>query len=332
MMDVVKYVNSQDIAAYLSEIRYKFNTLEASWLIYQSRKTPLCDKIHAWQDIIATMPDCKVERRINCISMESWHDFLKEYIRFQERLIEILQRKESGCVYRFELRQKEDYCFSEYHGIYSTYEKCLSAVKQEVDEDFVGYNIWKMRIDEKEPLLVACYGEDQSLMSVMSYDLKDREQDLQNRSFDGLWFDFPTPFEKGDIIFDPENSDSKRFCGGPFVVTDINMEGLDKNSSRYKSIVQNGDSSDMNARGYFQHLDGTTYYEVMSNYMDCEYFRGDLTGKWRILKAMSNFLKGNIDEGLLVCAYHQILMEEFAKDNMPICYTDEGLELAGLKS
>ena len=46
---------------------------------------------------------------------------------------------------------------------------------------------------------------------------------------------------------------------------------------------------------------------------------------------MSNFQKGNISEELLLCAYHQILMEEHSKDIMPNWFTDEGLELAGLK-
>ena len=91
------------------------------------------------------------------------------------------------------------------------------------------------------------------------------------------------------------------------------------------------DNSDMNAWGYFQNEDsGEIYHECMENYMDCEYYRGDLSGKRRVLTAMSNFLKGKIDACLFARAYHQILLEEAAKDSRPRSITDEGLRLAGL--
>ena len=56
----------------------------------------------------------------------------------------------------------------------------------------------------------------------------------------------------------------------------------------------------------------------------------NLTGKLKILLALSNFLKGNIDISLFVRAYHQILLEESVKDNSPWEYTEEKLKLSGL--
>ena len=65
--------------------------------------------------------------------------------------------------------------------------------------------------------------------------------------------------------------------------------------------------------------------------MDYEYYPSErLTGRRRILKALSNYEKGEIDVVLFARAYHQILLEEDAKDHMPKEYTDEGLRLAGL--
>ena len=79
-------------------------------------------------------------------------------------------------------------------------------------------------------------------------------------SFDGLWFHFPTPFMKGDIVVDPEFPVSDGVNRGPFVVTDINTDPV-KNRK----------------------------------------------------------------------AYHEILLQEYAKRMMPNEYTSEGMILAGLK-
>ena len=329
-MDILQFINSKDIAAHLKGIGYRFNTIEASWLIYQCRATSLQEKIEAWREVIATMPDCSVERRLNCMAIESWHEFLKEYIALQERLVCEFQRQTAQAVYRFALRCENDCGFGDWEYLYSTYDKCLSAAREEADDDLsvIEYKICKIWIDQKDKSMTAYYDRNLVLKEISASSLDDRESDLQNYSFEGLWFYFPTPFKVGDIIHDPVSQEFD-FCCGPFVVTSINVDP-EKDKRIYENVSKSGDNSDMNARGYFQNDDGSIYHEVMQNYMDCEYYRGDLVGKRRTLKAMSNFLKKNIDEALFACAYHQILTEEYVKDNTPKWYTDEGLELAGL--
>ena len=98
-----------------------------------------------------------------------------------------------------------------------------------------------------------------------------------------------------------------------------------------KNLPLYGDNTDMCARGYFLSSDGDIYHECMHSYMNLEYYDKELTGKKRVLKALSNFLKGDIDVGLLVRAYHQIRMEEYAKDIRPKDYTKEYLKLAGVE-
>ena len=103
---------------------------------------------------------------------------------------------------------------------------------------------------------------------------------------------------------------------------------------RYAEPDRKGaDSSDMNVWGYFQNDGGELYHEVTFNYMDFEYFPAELlTGKRRILKSLSSYLKCEIGIDLFALAYHHILLEEEAKDCAPNCYTKEGLRLAGLDS
>lgn len=72
----------------------------------------------------------------------------------------------------------------------------------------------------------------------------------------------------------------------------------------------------MNAWGYFQEEDGRIFTEVMFNYMDLELYEGPLTGKIRLLKALSEYEKGNIDIILLLSTYRKIIIDEFANDVM----------------
>ena len=104
-------------------------------------------------------------------------------------------------------------------------------------------------------------------------------------------------------------------------------------SEWYTSKNRKGrDVTDMWMNGYFQDSNGNIYNQSSSNnYMDYEYYPSEnLTGKLKILLALSNFLKGNIDISLFVRAYHQILLEESVKDNSPWEYTEEKLKLSGL--
>lgn len=66
--------------------------------------------------------------------------------------------------------------------------------------------------------------------------------------------------------------------------------------------------------------------------MDFEYFPEEqLVGKKRILKALSNLIKDEIDIELFIHAYHLIMLEETRNDLMPHgWYTDEGMKLAGI--
>ena len=81
----------------------------------------------------------------------------------------------------------------------------------------------------------------------------------------------------------------------------------------------------------FQNEDGTLYYEVMWNYLDLEFYHGDLSGVKRVLTAMSNYMKDEIGEDILVKAYHYILTEEYLKSIEITDITEEGMKLAGLR-
>lgn len=161
--------------------------------------------------------------------------------------------------------------------------------------------------------------------SLYSLGLSGKEWEILN-GFDQVCFVCPTPFGKGDIVWAPYYEDKS-----PFVFLNTWYEGMDEEErEKYVNSRCNG-AADMTADGYFQDENGRIYRECMHDYMGLEYYRGELGGKKRILKALGSFLKDKIDVGLLMNAYHILMSEEHilqVRGRMNI--TREGLYLAGL--
>lgn len=317
-MDIFRFINSRDIRECLKIRNYPFTSLEAAWLIYQCRCATIKEKHEAWQELIQTMPDCAVAERPHTAHHESLHQFLKEYIRTEDEILDWFFRNEKDAIYNCEFWEYAMWCpGGEY---FDSFQKCLKAytdrrlgkmtfkiTKQILNSDQCTYVIFSA---DNEPLKfdTSWYpeGGDEILYGVLG----------------GLEFDFPTPFTKGDILCESEVYEmNPSLRADLFVITDL--PACSKNES-YR------DGCRMKVWGFFLKYDGTLQYEDMYNYMNLEYFRGELSGKKRILKALSNHIKGEIDVGLFANAYHKILCEEYAKSQNPWNITSEGLAAAGI--
>ena len=330
-LDIFEFINSKDIKAHLKNLNYKFNTLEAAWLVYQCNHISIDEKHNAFKKIIQTMPDCEVPERMNTVYKASLHQYIREYIVTENELLNKFVKDSENYVFEWFYYDAncDGWCPSP--ECYHTFDKCFEDViwfssdygcKRFGCEKF---KIRKRKIGTIYAMDIYCVGE-----KICCYELTGDEFGKFNmlyEVFDGLWFDFPTPFKKGDILceYDELGNESSGFCKGPFVVKGITPERIREGTRKY------GDSSDMNAWGYFIDDGGRIYSEVMFNYMNLEFYRGDLNGKKKVLKALSNFIAEEIDIALFANAYHYILCEENLKQNMPQGYTDEGLYLAGVK-
>ena len=325
-LDVFEFINSKDIKEHLKKIDYKFNSLEAAWLIYQCKSATIEEKHTAWKELIRTMPDCKIEKRMNTIPQESLHGFLRKFIDYEEKIFDEYFTPTENWIYTVEWLEQNTWFSSD--KLYKTFEKA----QQELLEEFKDwerkyiYRITKQKLESKQYITVY-FDKNNEPYDYGICEYPEELTEILYGVFDGLWFDFPTPFRKGDILcqYDLDGKETSGFCRGPFV-----MKGITPDEGR-DWTRKDGDTTDMNAWGYFQYDDGTIYYEVMYNYMNLEYYRGELIGKRRIIKALSNFIKEKIDVVLFSNAYHYILGEEHLKENMPSGYTKEGLELAGIE-
>ena len=109
-MDIFRFINSRDIREYLKIRNYPFTSLEAAWLIYQCRCATIKEKHEAWQELIQTMPDCAVAERPHTAHHESLHQFLKEYIRTEDEILDWFFRDEKDAIYNCEFWEYAMWC------------------------------------------------------------------------------------------------------------------------------------------------------------------------------------------------------------------------------
>ena len=331
-MDIYRFINSVDLRNHLREIGYQFSAVETAWLVWQSKFTSLKEKHDAWNEIILTMPDCELPQRAGIRSYPSLHDFLKRYMDVEQMQLKILKRKDNAAVYSYSVQVFEDNDW-EYENcdLYSDFSVCLEKGREHhqyhpelPEKEFMNNSrilIKKTWIDGAKSSIQAEFNNYGEVISILQHgDLTEDEEDLIRSGFQKMWFAFPTPFEKGDIV-KVCNRDAYAFV----------LDQLDSESKLRDSLSEIGDSSDMVARGYFfDSLTCNICYECIHEYMNLEYYHGDITGIKRFLKALSSYLKGKIDITLYSNAYQAILAEEQAKIVFPRGYTDAGLALAGV--
>lgn len=363
-MDIYQFIDSRDIRNYLQDIKYKFTVPETAFLIYMSRRATLNEKLDTWQEIIDTMPDCSMGERINMVEIPSFRKFLTEYIALLKKLLDIFYKSEKA-VFTYSFYEKEgnrtgsvrEFEWVEEGKVFSDYQTAFSHLKKNyLDEPFKKLRFIKQYFsgveDEGEKKLTLEMNHDLEILSVDEQGvLNDSQTDLY-LTFEGMWFAFPTPFRRGDILKNPFLSEQ------PFVLNDIRTWGskemlengyaqedsLVKNADRtIERLMKNGDTSDMNYSGCYIGEDARNGFyifpEVFWNYLYLERYTQPLEGEQRALTAIGSNLspdrKKRIGEELLCNTVHYYFMEEQCRRNREWIereYTSEEKKLEGVEA
>lgn len=95
-MDVLKYLNSRDIAEYLESIDFEFNAMQAAYIIYINEGLPMEERLRLWKEIIDTMPDCDFRYlKGECMCMKpSAHAAIRKHIELIEKVLSALLSSE----------------------------------------------------------------------------------------------------------------------------------------------------------------------------------------------------------------------------------------------
>lgn len=340
-MDITDFINSRDIRDHHRKIGFKYNALEAAWLVYQCRDVNVKQKHAAWKWIIQNIPDCEVSNgRINSLIYgQSVHKTIADYLEMEQRFIDSFMR-ESGWLYTYcrnlNCGGEREIDIVDDKGIFSSAEKCINHILRTEDPKETTFaEIFRKIPDEDShnnlhgSILIDLNGEIVDV-SIDTKDMSDRREIDLECFYDDLWFEFPVPFKRGDIVFlrNRLGEEEPRVLTGIVVPPGWEREKYIKMRSEY-----GGDTTDMNLYGYA--MDDSGYigpiHDVWFNYMDVEYYRKELTGINRVLKIISNWLNGEFGDDLclLLAGYHRILLEEVFAETVPRMYLPEGLKLAG---
>lgn len=320
-MNTYQFINSKDIRSYCEKKRHKFNSLETAFLIYQSRNHTVAEKHSYWNKLIETTPDMVIEKRLNCPHYDSLHEFLRQYMALENSLLNRFFAAEDDGVYRFDKRYFPTYYYfreNRYYqdryidyeigsNLYADFAVGLNMENKETGEyadEFLYYRVTKFAVlssDTQKPaefsVLIDFKGNP---LKVSVWNDKNWITDDQWDilfSFDGMWINVPTPFQKGDIVF--TNLIYDGFRPDPFVLTEICTD----NARNVRSRMKFGDTSDMTAYGY-RILDdeGHIYYECDHDYLSLEYYKEPLLDSQQMLAPISLFIRKKISiEGLLDC-------------------------------
>lgn len=347
MMDILKFINSNAIRNHLRKINYEFSPVESAFIVWQSEYCSMDEKHKAWKYIINNSADEDVLDSVTEIYKRSLqecygnefglHEYLQCYIDKEKRLAKLAMTDEENTVFSFKTYCGDDWDTCDDERLFSNVKDLMIAINDEIS-DMQEYGLrWifikKRWIDTEEKYIELKLKDDKSLYRIEGNKNVCDEHDLHLEDvFDGMWFKIPTPFKKGDILCRNVGGGFRYISNEmPFVLDNICYWGIDdvENSKTRHAWC----SADMLATGYFITSDARIYWDYLHNYLDLEYYDDEPTGIHRTLKAMSSYMKNEIDMGLMMDAYSIVLNEERIKDQRErLGMTERGLELAGLRT
>lgn len=325
-MDFLKFINSNAIRNHLKEINYEFTADEAAFVVWANDNKTIKEKHLAWEWIIHNMEDVNIhdkfermyfEEELNIPKYYTLHNCLKKYMELENKVIEAALTTEGNTVFSFETYYHGDPSVCEDGRLFTSLDKLMKAVDEEIS-DMSEYQLkwilikksW-LNTDEKKYVELKL-NPDKSIFDIVD-DARVRT-DLESslwKLFECMWFEIPTPFKKGDIVYENFEYCSNNGKDMPFVLEKICYWGIDDiESARQRHFWS---CADMTAGGYFVEDDGRLYCIHIHNYLALDYYDEEPTGVHRILKAISNYEKNKIDLSILMDAYSIILNEERVK-------------------
>ena len=331
-MDIYTFINSKAVANHCRRIKHQFNTIESAFLVQKSHRHTISEKHIAFVQITATMPDMPFKQKHACdIEFDSFHEFLRQYMACENKALQSFKQADD-CLYTYDLFS--DNKWLEWGDLFNDWESCLDyAINDYKEYDVKNFRINKRKINSdgstehygNVTTQTVLFNKNKEPLSVdLPWSATEQEKEIFNEVFDSIWFVIPTPFTKGDIVYDPY---SDKHPNTPFVLTYMDPWDTPEKLERKKTWA---DISEMTATGIFQcntPMDPLLdCWDNYSYYFDLEFYNKKLVGRHKALESISLFIKGDIDLDILLNAYMEIHKEEnwkYSKANMDSFNTED---------
>lgn len=218
-MDINRFMNSKDVAKHFREVGFEPNAAEAAYLVEICERATLEEKVEAWQEIIDTMPDCPMGWNHNVKKRKSAHEFLRDYIDLQGRLLDMFSESDGYIYFAHKMRwakkpdwlnlENDDLWTEEWPKPFSTLSGCIDHLKAEINEggdEYDRYRIAKVKVDfhsdsyqyhQNEILLDGQFRP----MGVWIGGLDERDYELET-TLAFSFYKMPIPFKCGDLVID----------------------------------------------------------------------------------------------------------------------------------
>ena len=318
-IDITEFINSRDIRDYHWKIGYSYNSLEAACIVYRCSHATLAEKHAAWKWIIDTLPDATLPdySDYDFLDGKTVHQILSDYIDLQMRYIAEFKRKHDKWYFTYFRPSKwiAGAVKSFYpEGAFSSYDKCVEYALEHVNftkSDYIVIQRGEINIRDSLWHNGGVYINDiGEIVHVYPEIIEECEDNKFRYFFDCCCLDLPIPFKRGDIV---GVYDGLQDCLRPIVLTGVfvHHESIPEDYARFSKRF---DCEDMNIAGYaaVDTWQCGLYRNTFGNYMDVEYYRGELKGMDRMLKPLSDWLKGEYGDDIsqVLNEYHKIIREE----------------------
>lgn len=326
-MDIYSFLNSRAIEKHCRNRKHSFTPIEYAYLIWQNETHPIEEKHKAYMELMNTTDNVSMGNEKFYL-----HDFLTRYMEVENKLLQQFYEDTPTAVYEYCVIWDDGQTERDSY-YYLTLEDCMQArikddgfEKGDVIKTIVSKN-WpsdKERTDAKwitAKLLPNINGI--SMINASLYQMLSQDERRIFTLFESLRPNIPIPFQKGDIVYIPCRED---FCSRHFYALFV-----------FDKLCTRTEQTDPFAAGYFLSRNGQISYEYIerefTDLLSMEYYPEELTGRERVLKEVSHYMKNEIDLPRLLNAYQIILDEERIKEQRGNIQwiPDEKWEFAGLQ-
>ena len=293
-MSIFDFINSPDIREHWENIGFVPNTIESAWLIWQCNTLTVAQRHSAWEEIISNMPDCPIPPSSHYPEQPSLKGYLRELIDKQNEARDDFFQVSETAYYNGGLQTTNSNGWDP--TAFTTFDACVEHLDHyEFDpEKNLRYEITKFKLAGQE------YTEEYTAVFDSNMNMMAIESMYFDNIFSKLYFFFPLPFEKGDILVRSQNKTTtiavENPCWENVVVYLSHGCENDPSQATYE---------DMKLKGYFGYFDGVRL-ESKHSYLDFEFVKGNLEGTNRFLTITSEFLKGKLDISDYAEMYHLI--------------------------
>ena len=226
------------------------------------------------------MPDAEIPARNGFPRQESLHTYLQKYMALEKSLCELFFAEGDDAAYQYTVYYP-DHTESDDHVLHS-FEDCKHAAMAFADSGAAAVTITKRWFGEGLRSIDARFNSGiDKLMSVSPCGVTSDEGTEMLCIFTAMWFSFPTPFRRGDIV----QYRSPYYESKPFVLNAIfdwapcdpawDTPGdplpAKKKQNPFERLMLGGDSSDMIAWEYFVDDDGQLYPKSIPDYTKLVY-------------------------------------------------------------